>query len=377
MAVINIVGDFVFSGRIEKNMHDPDYDEHFSSVIDIFNQADINILNLESPIVSNGLYIPLDKCGPNLQSHKKCITLLKKFGINLVTLANNHIYDYCDNGIINTVNELSLNKINYIGIGNNIGEAKKIFKQTISGVKISFINCCEKEFSIATKKHGGANPLDIIDISRDIINNRNTSDYIILIIHGGIEHYKYPSPHMKKTYQYFIDCGADIIVNHHQHCFSGYEEYKHGKIFYGLGNFCFDNNSMKRSSWNEGLLLQLTLTNTISFKLFPIIQNTEVYGVYLDKSINAFENINHINNIISNDTILQKKYEDFLNSSRKEYNIALVPFSNRIVNSLAYRNIFPHLFSKDKLLFLKDMLTCDSHRERFLDYIIHQIQLRK
>ena len=62
---------------------------------------------------------------------------------------------------------------------------------------------------------------------------------------------------MKELYHYFVDAGADVVINHHQHCYSGYEEYKGSPIFYGLGNFLFDNSDFRPQPWNEGYLVEL------------------------------------------------------------------------------------------------------------------------
>jgi len=107
------------------------------------------------------------------------------------------------------------------------------------GKKIGVINACEHEFSIADNEHGGSNALDLINMQEDITEVRKEADFVVLILHGGIEQYHYPTPRMKRWYRHFVDLGADAVVNHHQHCINGYEVYKGKPIFYGLGNFYF------------------------------------------------------------------------------------------------------------------------------------------
>lgn len=159
------------------------------------------------------------------------------------------------------------------------------------------MNVCEYEFSIAGKSSPGANPIDLIDLCSRIKKIRKDVNYIILIVHGGHEHYQLPSPRMKKLYHFFIDEGVDIVVNHHQHCYSGYELYNNKYIFYGLGNFCFDNKKKRDSIWNEGLLLELNLdkTNT-SFNLYPYEQCNKEAGVrLLDKKGKIFASRKSLN----------------------------------------------------------------------------------
>ena len=68
---------------------------------------------------------------------------------------------------------------------------------------------------------------------------------MFLILHGGIEHYQLPSPRMKKWYRHIIDLGASAIVNHHQHCFSGYELYNGKPIFMDWAIFVLIQKSLK------------------------------------------------------------------------------------------------------------------------------------
>ena len=81
---------------------------------------------------------------------------------------------------------------------------------------------------------------------------------------------------MQKWYRHFVDMGADAVVNHHQHCISGYEIYQEKPIFYGLGNFCFDSfREQPVSQWNYGYAVKLTVDKKISVDLIPYTQFAE------------------------------------------------------------------------------------------------------
>lgn len=87
---------------------------------------------------------------------------------------------------------------------------------------------------------------------------------------------------MQETYRFFIDTGADAVVNHHQHCYSGYEIYHDKPICYGLGNFCFDEDGRRECFWNEGYLVKLDFVNeNIDFELIPYTQCNETASVIL------------------------------------------------------------------------------------------------
>ncbi len=151
--------------------------------------------------------------------------VVKDAGFDMLTLANNHFRDQGQTGVCNTLICADSVGLNYVGGGKSLEEARKINYQSIKDIIFAFINVCEQEYSIAEDEYGGSNPYDLINIHKDIVEAKQRADYVILIIHGGIEHYPLPSPRMKREYRYFVEQGADVVINHHQHCCSGYEVY--------------------------------------------------------------------------------------------------------------------------------------------------------
>ena len=135
-----------------------------------------------------------------------------------------------------------------------------ILYKEIGDKKLAVINCCEHEFSIATETTAGSNPLNPISQYYAIKEAKEKADYVLVIVHGGHEHYQLPSTRMQETYRFFIDVGADAVVNHHQHCYSGYEYYNGKPIMYGLGNFCFDEGLKKTKQWHEGYIVEISFT---------------------------------------------------------------------------------------------------------------------
>ncbi|MBQ9230186.1 MAG: CapA family protein [Prevotella sp.] len=164
--------------------------------------------------------------------------------------------------------------IDTVGGGLSLNEASLILYKNVAGKKLAVINCCEHEFSIATESTAGSNPLNPIQQFYAIQTARQHADYVVVIVHGGHERFQLPSPRMQETYRFFIDAGADAVVNHHQHCYSGYEYYQGKPIFYGLGNFCFDTDMPCENSWYEGYIVELNFTNRekIEHRIIPYTQ---------------------------------------------------------------------------------------------------------
>lgn len=95
-------------------------------------------------------------------------------------------------------------QIDFVGAGRNIREAAKIFYRNIEEKRLAIINCCEHEFSIATEISGGANPLNPIQQYYAILEARKFADFVLVIVHGGHEHFQYPSPRMLETYRFLL-----------------------------------------------------------------------------------------------------------------------------------------------------------------------------
>ncbi|MBQ8935725.1 MAG: CapA family protein, partial [Oscillospiraceae bacterium] len=129
--------------------------------------------------------------------------------------------DYGQVGVEDTINCLA-GKIYCVGGGKTLAEARAILYKQIGGKAVAIINFCENEWSIARKDRGGSNPMNVITNFNDIRTAREESDLVVVIVHGGVEHYSLPTPRMKELYRFYIDAGADVVINHHQHCFSGW-----------------------------------------------------------------------------------------------------------------------------------------------------------
>lgn len=340
-----------------------------NEVKSIIKTADYSIVNFECPIADDTC-IPIEKTGPNLKTHPGAIGLIKASGFNAVTLANNHFRDYGDAGVRQTIQCLEEANIRYVGGGRNIDEASKPLLVEVDGYKIAIINCCEREFSIASQSQGGSNPLDPIAFSYEIKELKKRVDRVIVIVHGGYEHYQYPTPRMVKTYRFFVDCGADAVINHHQHCFSGVEIYNSRPIFYGLGNFCFDWNRKRHSKWNTGYLVALELDKTsVSYELFPYSQcdDEPIVKLLENEALNRFwGEIDRINEVINNSSLLEEYNNRFIKETSEGYKLALEPYTGRVSRKLYSMGLLPSFCKGKRKVLLKNLLRCESHYERLL-----------
>lgn len=375
---ILIAGDFAPRARLTQQIEKRNFGDVFSENLrKIIKSADFSFVNFESPIVEDS-FRPITKCGPNLCCKAEAAEAVKYSGFSFVTMANNHILDYGVKGLRKTVECCESQGLGVVGVGNNLKEAEKVLYLSKDNKMLAVINCCEHEFSIATDKEAGANPLNPIRQFYLIKEAKKQADYVLVIVHGGHEHYQLPSPRMQETYRFFIDAGADAVVNHHQHCYSGYEIYKEKPIFYGLGNFCFDEEGMRNCSWNEGYMVMIVFTaDGIAYELHPYTQCNKEAKVTLIMDNAAFlKEIDKLNSIIRNHTLLKKECDKYYMATTNFYNTMLQPYENRVLNKLFRMGLLPSVISKRKKTWMLNNINCESHHDRFV-FALKQIISKK
>jgi poly-gamma-glutamate synthesis protein (capsule biosynthesis protein) len=356
-------------GRVAALFDKEDYSSVLQEVIQLTNSVDYAIVNYECPIAGEEEK-PIKKQGPNLKSSVKGADAISYAGFDCVTLANNHFLDYGVQGVRNTLNAFKALNIDCVGGGVNLSEAEKTLFKEIGGKSLAIINCCEHEFSIATESTAGSNPLNPIHQYNAIQDARGKADCVLVIVHGGHEHFQLPSPRMVDTYRFFIDAGADAVVNHHQHCYSGYEVYNGKPIFYGLGNFCFDSLGIATKEWTEGYVAVIEFEkNKIHFELHPYCQCAEEPRVKL-LNMNSFDvRLKELNGIIKNGHILKEHINQYYESCADECSRVLVPCDNRFYWGARHRGWIPSLISAKRIVYAENYIDCESHRDKLIHWL--------
>ena len=372
---IIIAGDFSPRRRGEALIREAKYDLMFDEVKKIIETVDYSIVDFETTIVTEENTPCIKKTGPCLKCEEKSLESLKYAGFDCLALANNHFRDYGDVGVRNTIELCRKHGFDYVGGGENLESAQKILYKNIKGRTIAFINICENEWSIASAEQGGSAPLDAISNYYQIQEAKRNAECVVVITHGGIETYPYPTPRMKKTYRFLVDVGADIVVNHHQHVYSGFEIYKGKPIFYGLGNFYFDTSKENRVKWwEEGYLVELVIGKNIDFELIPYIEcgdNPEVSIIHDNHSF--IDDINCINTIISNDDLLKEKFEEYV-AKKTSYYSSFFEYGKGLFGLLRKTHIMPSVLTKEKSKALLNIIRCESHNEILVDILKNKMK---
>ena len=340
----------------------------FGDLLPVIQQSSFAITNLEAPITSSNEKIL--KVGPNIKTNKNAAVLLKQANFKLVTTANNHILDYGEKGIKDTLSVLESLGISYVGSGKNLHEAGLPFILEQSEMKIGILNFAENEFNSAGYSSYGSNPVNPISNYYAIKRLKEQVNFIIVIAHGGREHYQRPTPKLRERYRFYVDSGADLVVGHHTHCVSGYEKWNGKYIFYSLGNFIFDfKERYRKGIWTIGMALHLKISKSeVDFNLIPFEQGKSecpTLKLITGNNLNEFnKGIENLNRIIINDRLFFDTWERQLKKEKTNY-MADLTIQNRYVRAAMARKIIPFLNFHDKghLLLLSNLLRCEAHNE--------------
>jgi poly-gamma-glutamate synthesis protein (capsule biosynthesis protein) len=244
-AVVAFTGDIMMGRRMEPFLEKYGFDYPFKFVDCELSGCDIVFGNSEAPIVYKERIKDL-KINPGksiyLYMEEKCAGAIKNAGYNVLSLANNHALDYNEDALLQTMEILDKNGIKYNGIyKGNLSRVNEPLIMKVNGMKIGFL--CYSQVSpgsfFARGKSFGIIPADISIIRKDIRAAKPKIDLLVIYLHWGKEgngvlKYQYAQARQ------IIDEGADILIGSHTHLFQDIELYNGKYIFYGLGNFVFD-----------------------------------------------------------------------------------------------------------------------------------------
>lgn len=212
-------------------------------ILKITNDADVFYLNHEYCISERGE--ALEGKLYTFRAKPERMALLEEMGTDLVSLANNHVYDYGEDALLDTLDLLDEAKIPYVGGGRNIGEAKRPVYYVVNGVKIGFVAATNAEVVYYTPAAEEDSPgvleaYDTAEYNRVIQDAAGQCDYLIAYIHWGPEDTNVYEQYQHDMGKEFLDAGADIVVGGHPHVLQGMEYIDGKPVIYSMGDFWFN-----------------------------------------------------------------------------------------------------------------------------------------
>lgn len=376
MSKINLLvaGDFCPIGRFEPlvSKEEPERRRAVGEVAALAETADCFIVNLECPLTDSGTLI--EKAGSRIKADPSAVRFLKDLRVDLVVMANNHILDFGEEGLTETLGVLRVAGIETVGAGLTHDEARRIHFRELKGRTLAVVNMAEREFSYARPGRCGANPFDLIAAVEAIREARKRADHVLLILHGGLESMNFPSPESVRLLRFLAEQGPTAIIRHHPHRVQGHEVWKGVPIFYSLGNFLFDwFTPVKDEGWYEGILVELAIDkeDQCSSVIHPFEQCKAEPGIKMlggtsrDRFMGRY---NEWSKTIGDDSALQKEWLGTVERRKNDYFGLLTlphPLLMRVARRLGLLNYLRP--SKSKRRILENCLRCDAHREVLLD----------
>lgn len=275
------------------------YSYFFKNVYDIFSNDDYTLVNLETPLTD--ATVKADK-GSGTVYHfkgpKDYINILTSSSIEGVSIANNHMNDYGKQGLTDTVETLSSNKVDFCG------KNYKIEKE-IKGTKFLFLGYEGWSFNNELKNQ----------ISNDIKEGNNNGSIVIPYFHWGIEKQYQPYDVQINLAHFSIDEGADMVIGSHPHVIQSLENYNNKLIVYSLGNFSFGGNF--NPSDKRTFILQTNIKtlngalDAINYKVIPAsISSVDYKNDYAPTPMTGDNKVQLLNKLNSLSPSLNGKISD-------------------------------------------------------------------
>jgi poly-gamma-glutamate synthesis protein (capsule biosynthesis protein) len=242
----------------------------FERIKAVTRASDLFVVNLECPFTDKGTKLQKNF---NFRARPELVAALEAGGVDVVSLANNHLMDFGPEGLFDTLTVLDTAKIARFGAGRSLSEARAPAIVTVQGVRIAFLgyfflgdrNIEPKEVIATGSTPGVAGHFsDTGELKKmlvaDVRAAKKRADHVIPFFHWGREGRGLPEPYQVDLGRAAIDAGASAVIGSHPHVLQGIELYRDRPIVYSLGNFVFGGN------WNPSdkrtALVHLLLTKT-------------------------------------------------------------------------------------------------------------------
>ena len=245
---MSMVGDIMMGRYVEEVTDSHGFDYLFRYMKPYFNASDYVSGNYEHPALAKDVskYEEADTA-IRLNSYGNGVEAVKDAGFSVMTLANNHMMDFEEQGLVDTIDQFENADMDYVGVGSNITKAKEnINYQDVKGVRVATLGFTDVYGKNAVAKNNQAGLLNSNpDLLFEMIGNakdakKGNADLVVVNMHWGQEYATSATGRQTELAKAVIDAGADIIIGHHPHVVQSFDMYKDGIIFYSLGNFIFD-----------------------------------------------------------------------------------------------------------------------------------------
>lgn len=366
MATLLIGGDICPIGNNRPYFEQGDAESIFNDLLPLFDSVDVVVANLECPFIERPS--PIRKTGPTFGAPASYVEVLRKAGIDVLALANNHILDHGEAGLRHTIAVCQKVGIATVGAGANLQEAARPWACEIRDTRLAVVAVAEHEFSIAGPSAWGANPLDLIELVRLAKEQAGAWDHWIVLYHGAAE-FQPITPRVQRLCRFLVELGASAVIVQHPHALGGWEEYRGGWIVYGQGALIMDEEIYRtRQGFHEGflVLLELEAGQKARMDCVPFRQSKPPPGARrLSPAEEAAwqERMRARNARICDPAFVEAEWLEFCKASRHE-SLSTVMGHGRLLSWLNRKGWAEKFWvGERRLRAVRNMILCESHRE--------------
>ena len=248
---VSFVGDILFDPDFRPMVHAAEMGGVLNCIdaatVDYLKKSDVFLINNEFSLGSRGA--PLPNKTWTFQVNPERLSLYRDMGVDIVSLANNHVYDYGPEGFEDTLKYLDEAGIPRIGAGMNLGEAAEGYYFVVNGIKVGIVAASRAEkvrfTPVATATDPGVmGTYDSAEFIKAIREADAQCDVLVAYVHWGTENTTKLDAEQKTLAREYIDAGVDAVIGGHTHCLQGMEFYNGKPIIYSVGNFWFNSKSL-------------------------------------------------------------------------------------------------------------------------------------
>ena len=251
------VGDIMLSRSVgQKIIEQNNFKFPFLRIADYLKSFDLAFANLENPVSSRGTRVGSIY---SFRADPRTIEGLTYAGLDVVSIANNHIWDYGRDAFIDTLTHLTTAGIGHVGGGYNYKETHAGVVKEVDGVKIGFLAYTNllPESVAAGIDSEGVSYLDIKSMKEDIVNMHERADIVITSFHWGEEYKTIHNANQEYIAKEAIAMGADLVIGHHPHVRQEVVQVNGSWVAYSLGNFIFDQSFSKETTTGSALEVKI------------------------------------------------------------------------------------------------------------------------
>lgn len=209
--------------------------------------ADLMCLNLECCLSDEGE--PMAGKAYTFRGDPAHVQILEELGVDLVNLANNHVFDYGEDAFLDMLSILDGEGLPYVGAGADAGEAKEPWYGTFDGRTVAVVSATRAEKYILTPEAGADTPgvfrcYDTEALLETVEEADRNADFVIAYIHWGTEYSEELEDVQVEGARALAEAGADVVLGAHPHCLQGAEFVDGTPVFYSLGNYWFNEKTL-------------------------------------------------------------------------------------------------------------------------------------